>query len=253
MFLLGSFHLLSEKQYPLPAVFDSVYAQSNALFFETNVDSATSPALALSLLQRGVLPQNQTLNEVLADSVFQKVKRVLTQFGQPVELYIKMQPWLLSLMLNQLNMNHMGFKANLGLEVYFSQKAKQDRKATYALETLGQQIRLLEQLSTVNPNKLLLETIKEIENANQSFQDLLNAWQNGNARALDSLINVGLKEFPEIEAFLLIQRNENWLQKIEPLLTKEQNYLIIVGAGHLVGPKGLVEMLRKKGYTVKQL
>ncbi len=253
VFLLGSVHMLSEKQYPLPTVFDSVYAQSAALFFEVNIDSAQSPQAAGLLMRQGLLTGQETLKDLLADTVFQKLKATLNHFGQPVELYLKMKPWLVTLMLNQLNMQALKLNPQLGLEMYFSQKAKQDRKPTYGLESLNQQIAFLSQLSEINPNTLVMETIKEMETGNQTLDELLTAWQTGNARALDSLINANLKEFPEVEKILLDQRNLNWLKKIEPLLNENQNYLIVVGAGHLVGDQGLVQLLSKKGYHVQQL
>lgn len=253
VFLLGSVHMLSEQQYPLPTVFDSVYAQSAALYFETNIDSAMSPQAAGLLMKQGLLNGRQTLKDLLADSVFQKVKKILDHFGQPVELYLKMKPWLLSLMLNQLNMRALNLNPRLGLEMYFSQKVKQDQKPTHGLESFKQQIAFLSRLSEINPNTLVLETIREIETNNKTFEELLTAWQTGDAQALDSLINAGLKEFPQVGEFLLVKRNLNWLQKIEPLLKSKQNYLIVVGAGHLVGDQGLVQLLRQKGYRVQQL
>lgn len=253
VFLLGSVHMLSEKQYPLPAVFDSVYAQSAAVFFEVNIDSAQSPQAAGLLMSQGLLAGQKTLKDLLADSVFLKVKETLNHFDQPIEFYLKMKPWLVALMLNQLNMQALKLNPQLGLELYFSRKAKQDRKPTKGLESLNEQISFLSGLSEINPNTLVMETIKEIETGQQSLDELLTAWQTGNGRALDSLINVGLKEFPEVGEMLLVKRNQNWLKKIEPLLKEKQNYLIVVGAGHLVGDQGLVQLLRQKGYQIQQL
>ncbi len=52
---------------------------------------------------------------------------------------------------------------------------------------------------------------------------------------------------------LLVERNKNWMPKIEALFTRRGRALVVVGAAHLVGPDGLLAMLRSKGYIVEQL
>jgi uncharacterized protein YbaP (TraB family) len=52
---------------------------------------------------------------------------------------------------------------------------------------------------------------------------------------------------------LLVERNKNWMPKIEALFTRRGRALVVVGAAHLVGPDGLLAMLKAKGYTVEQL
>jgi uncharacterized protein YbaP (TraB family) len=51
---------------------------------------------------------------------------------------------------------------------------------------------------------------------------------------------------------LLIQRNKNWVQQIEGAMRNNKNFLFVVGAGHLVGPESVVDMLKERGYQVKQ-
>ena len=206
LFLLGSVHMLTKAQYPLPAIFDSVYSVSDVLVFEVNIDSAQSPLVAAGMLQKGLLKGRKTLKTVLSDSVFNKVRKTLSRFGQPVEMYLKMKPWLLSLMLNQLRMRQLNFDPELGLEIYFWSRAKEDDKQVQTLESLNEQIALLEKLSLINPDHLLLETITEIDQAEKMMGQLIRAWQNGNGAKLDSLINVGLKAFPEVSKFLRVNR-----------------------------------------------
>ena len=62
-----------------------------------------------------------------------------------------------------------------------------------------------------------------------------------------------MKEFPELYQRLIVERNRAWLPKIESFLSQNENYLVVVGAGHLAGKNGLIEMLKAKSYTVEQL
>ena len=81
---------------------------------------------------------------------------------------------------------------------------------------------------------------------------MMAAWQNGDADKLHELLYKSFEGQPGIEDRLLTQRNKDWILKIEEMLGKSKNTMVIVGAGHLIGPEGIVELLRQKGYTVKQ-
>ncbi|WP_457566637.1 TraB/GumN family protein [Caldithrix abyssi] len=253
VFLVGSFHLLTEDQYPLPSVFDSVYDQSAVVVFEADLDSLSSPAVVSKFLQKGLLTGDRTLKNVLSDSVFTKLKKTFEELGQPTELYLKMKPWLVALTLNQLNMARLGFKAELGIEFYYARKVKEEARPVQSLESVAFQMGLMEKLSEINADELILQTIEDIGRSETTIPELINAWQSGNARALDSLLNASFKDFPEIGVFLLIKRNQAWVEQVERFLRDDRNYLVVVGAGHLVGTEGLVELLRKKGYRLKQL
>ena len=253
VFLVGSVHLLTKDQYPLPAVFDSVYQQSDSLIFEMNLDSVNVFNSSVQIMQAGLLPSTQTLKDVLADSVFNELGKTLAELGQPMILYLKMKPWLVSLMLDQLAMQKLKFNPDLGLESFFFKKAKKDGKPIHGFETFKQQLKLLQGLAAVNSDQLILETIAEIKGQSKDLQLMLTAWRNGNASTLDSLVNAGFSAFPQLKKVLLQKRNGRWLKQIERFLHGQKNYLIVVGAGHLVGESGLVALLRQKGYTVKQL
>jgi uncharacterized protein YbaP (TraB family) len=66
------------------------------------------------------------------------------------------------------------------------------------------------------------------------------------------LLSKSFKDYPHLHDRLLIQRNKNWVQQIEGAMRKNKNVLFVVGAGHLVGPESVVDLLKEKGYQVKQ-
>jgi uncharacterized protein YbaP (TraB family) len=80
-----------------------------------------------------------------------------------------------------------------------------------------------------------------------------DAWTTGDVAALDALLNEGLKDAPTIFAKLVSDRNSAWIPKIEQMVKTGDDALVVVGAGHLVGKNGVVEMLRAKGYVVDQI
>ena len=82
--------------------------------------------------------------------------------------------------------------------------------------------------------------------------DLVKLWKAGNAKGLHELLFKSFKDYPDLYDRLLIQRNKKWVEEIETLMRENKNILFVVGAGHLVGPESVVDLLKKRGYKVKQ-
>ena len=95
-------------------------------------------------------------------------------------------------------------------------------------------------------------TLKDIDIMEKDLGDLLKAWQTGDAAKLEKLLNEAKEEAPAIYKRLVTDRNRTWLPKLEELARGKENAIVIVGAGHLVGTNGVVELLKRKGYRVTQ-
>ena len=82
---------------------------------------------------------------------------------------------------------------------------------------------------------------------------MVTYWKQGDADNLYKLLFKSFEDYPQIEDRLLLQRNKDWVLKIEKMRKEKKDMIIIVGAGHLIGPGSVVELLKKNGYKVKQL
>ncbi len=83
--------------------------------------------------------------------------------------------------------------------------------------------------------------------------EMVNAWKAGDAAGLEKMLNEMRTDAPAIFKKLVTDRTSSWVPEVNDLLHGSRNAMIIVGAGHLVGPDGLVELLRKQGVKVTQL
>jgi hypothetical protein len=95
--------------------------------------------------------------------------------------------------------------------------------------------------------------LKDLNQTRQKYADIVTAWQTGDSAALEKLMNDAVREAPAIFKRLVTDRNKSWLPKIEELLRGDKNAIVIVGAAHLVGDQGVVELLKKQGLKVTQL
>jgi len=101
--------------------------------------------------------------------------------------------------------------------------------------------------------RLLAETLKELDTQQADVTRLANAWKNGDAATVERIVLQDLKSEPRLYQRMLVDRNRDWLPKIEALVAKGSRPFIVVGAAHLVGADGLLAMLRGRGFTIEQM
>jgi uncharacterized protein YbaP (TraB family) len=100
--------------------------------------------------------------------------------------------------------------------------------------------------------ELLKTTLADLDTQSGNIGTLAKAWANGDTKGLEVLMLGAFLESPEIYERLLVERNRNWIPRVDTCIEQNANCFIVVGAAHLVGPDGLPTLLTKKGYKVTQ-
>jgi uncharacterized protein YbaP (TraB family) len=253
IYLVGSVHLLSKDYYPLNPALDAAFKDSDLLVEEVDLGAMLEPESQLRLLAKGMLPPGESLDKVVAPSTFELVKKKLAELGLPVEPLKQFKPWSLALTLMSLSWTSAGFDPNLGLDKHFYDLARAEGRIIQGLETLEFQISRFDEMTMPQQDRLLVETLKEMETGVASVTKLADAWKSGDADTIEKLALQDLRQEPEMYQRLLVERNRNWLPKIEALFNRRGRAFVVVGAAHLVGPDGLLQMLKSKGYLIEQL
>jgi uncharacterized protein YbaP (TraB family) len=253
VFLAGSIHLLSNEYYPLAPAFDQAFGQSDLLVEEVDMDEMLGPDAQLQMLTRGMMPAGQTLESVVSPQTMAEVRKRVEGLGLPMGPLQLFKPWALALTLEGLELQKAGMDADLGLDKHYFDQAKEAKKPVQGLETLAYQISRFDEMPMPVQDRLLSETLKEMDTATSSIGEMGRAWKAGDAAAIERLVLKDLKSEPQIYERLLLERNRNWLPKIEALFTRPRPAFVIVGAAHLVGSEGLLQMLRANGYMITQM
>lgn len=253
VYLAGSVHLLSSEYYPLAPAFEDAFAQADLLVEELDVAEMLAPEAQLQMLTRGMMPAGQTLETVLTPETMNNLRAKVTELGLPLAPLQLFKPWALALTLQGLEWQKAGFDAELGLDMHFYDRAKKANLTVQGLETLDFQIGQFDDMPMPLQDRLLSETLKEMATTKESVGDLARAWKTGDAPTIERLVLRDLKSEPEMYRRLLLERNRTWLPKIEALFARPKPAFVVVGAAHLVGSDGLLQMLRAKGYAIAQL
>jgi uncharacterized protein len=176
--------------------------------------------------------------------------------GLPEPAIASMRPWMVSMLVEVREMQRMGFDPSYGLDQHFLEEARQSHKPIGALEDAESQLKLLSSLPEDLQDHLLLSSLVDMEKLPHIVDLLTRAWQSGDTAAIEELINSGTREYPQLKPLmttLFDDRNTAMTAKIERFLQTPQSYFVAVGAGHLVGDKGILSQLRRKNFGAEQL
>ena len=155
-------------------------------------------------------------------------------------------------MIASLQWQKAGFDGELGLDRHFYDQARADGKRVQGLETAAFQISRLDEMTMEQQERLLSETLKDLDNELANLTTLVQAWKAGDAAEVERIVLADVKQNPLMYERLLVERNRNWLPELEKLVARPRPAFVVVGAAHLVGPDGLIALLSAKGYRVEQ-
>lgn len=252
VYLVGSVHLLTKDYYPLSPALEAAYKDTALLVEEVDMGEMLGADAQMQLLRRGMLPAGQSLDKVVSADTMTLVNKSAVELGIPVEALKLLKPWMASLTLDALEWQKAGFDADLGLDKHFYDSAKADGRPVQGLETVEFQLSMFDGMTPEQQDHMLADSIKELSTEQASVTTVANAWKAGDAPGVERIVLQDLKSDPVMYQRLLVDRNRNWLPKIEALFTRPRPSLVVVGAAHLVGPDGLLQLLKARGYTIEQ-
>ncbi|WP_045767326.1 TraB/GumN family protein [Xanthomonas albilineans] len=255
LYLLGSFHLLKPEDYPLAHEVDAAYAASTRLLFELAPKDVDSPQLGAQMLQAAQRHDGKRLQDDLDPATWQRLRRYAAGHGLPLAQMSGLEPWFVGLSISIADMKTQGLQADAGLDRHFMEMAVQAGKSVEGLESASTQIALLQGMDPVEQRQMLTEALDDAEQGATQTLRLHDAWRGGDERQLWQELGVQMKhDYPRLYQRIDVERNRAWLPRLEQRLQDGQgDTLVVVGALHLLGPDGVVEGLRARGYKVERL
>jgi uncharacterized protein YbaP (TraB family) len=254
-FILGSVHLAKPDIYPLPRKIEESFDKSAVLALEADPAKAQDTALLRQMLVAAAYAKGGTLKEHLSKETFELARREIERLGLPMESFSRTKPWFLAMSIETLEFQRLDYDPANGIDVYFAGKAA-GKKQIVELESFYYQIRLLNGFSDREQELFLFYTLKDMATLQDEIEELMAAWRTGDTKTMERLVTRTLTESPELRPIfdkLFYKRNREMTARIEQMLQGKQTVFVTVGAAHLVGKEGIIELLRGKGFTVEQM
>jgi len=253
VYLLGSIHFLKEEVYPLNQAIENAYESSDTLVVEANINELGNLDLKM-LADRAFYKTNDDIEKHVSPETYRLIEKERKTLGMPAEIIRMQKPWFLALSFQAMELVRLGYDPQHGVDYHFLRRA-QGKKTILELESLDEQLGLLSAFSDKEQEQFLLYTLRTLSSMDSQVGSMVRAWTSGDAQAMESIISDAAVHDASITPVirkLFDERNVKMTSRIEGYLNSNGSYFVIVGAGHLVGKRGLVELIKSKGYVVEQ-
>ncbi|GHA72814.1 TraB/GumN family protein [Cognatilysobacter bugurensis] len=256
VYVLGSFHLLREQDYPLPREVDEAFWDAESVVFEVAPSELERPDNPATVRRLARAADGVRLSERLDPARASALEAALAKRGLRLGQYEEFAPWLVNGQLVAGISHGAGYRHEFGVDKHLMRRAREAGKPVSGLETFEDQMRtsaaapVSEQLATL---KALLAAPDAVASA---FDALRSAWTAGDVETLDRLTRQGMKQSSPVSYRLVnTDRNNGWLPKLVELLQRPagSDTLVVVGSMHLLGDDGVLALLASRGYVAQQL
>jgi uncharacterized protein YbaP (TraB family) len=253
VYLLGSIHLLKSQDATLKPIIDETFNKTKRLVLEVDLVNESPEKMQKLILQKGINLDGKTLQQKVSKETFQWATIWANELGIDIKMLTPFKPWLAGLTMTVMHLQKLGYDPNAGVDRQLAQRAKLANKPVSGLESSESQFDLLDRLPAGLQELMLRHSLSEMEQIGKLVDDMVRAWRAGDVAAAEKLFLGSMTEYPELHEKTLDERNRNWLPQIEKFIHSGEDTLVVVGAAHLVGKNGLIELLKARGYKLEQM
>jgi uncharacterized protein YbaP (TraB family) len=209
---------------------------------------------AALVLQFGMAPSDQPLSSVLTPEENRRLRAMTKRLGAPELMFERMRPWLAAITLSMMPMLQAGYETASGVDMAIDTAADANGQRRRAFETIDQQIGFLANLSLDVQRQMLVDSLGQVDMSPAQIDGLSTAWEQGDVETLERFVVDDMREqYPDIYQVLFAQRNNAWMDVLVAELQGSGVDFVAVGAGHMLGPDGLVEQFRARGIAVERV
>ncbi len=249
-YLYGTMHVSARRVFNFGDKANKAFAESKAYAMEIDPEKAMS----LSTLTKMMMTGGTRISKLIPDSDYRFIDSVMTlSMGHGMSIFNAMEPIIVSSVLDEYGMGiSKSDSTNMAdaMDIYFFKKAKKEKKTLIGIETIDEQINALHTLNYQEQAELLLQSIQDLKKGEKNTNsDLMKFYL---AQNLDSIMAISDEEQmpPKLYKAMITDRNIRMADRMAEFIQKKATF-IAIGAMHLPGEGGVIELLRKKGYKVE--
>jgi uncharacterized protein YbaP (TraB family) len=244
-YLYGTMHVLCANDATVSDSLKLAIKYADQIYFELDMDNMGEMLGAMKYLR---MNDGKKLSELLTKEEYAKVELYFKQHAVPLPLAMmnRFKPYFISSLIGE---QMMSCEQKNGMEELIMRESKQYRKEIKGLETTQFQASIFDSIPYEKQAKDLVSYIDSIDSYKQVTMEMVEVYRQQNLEKMDSLMHKSDPGMDEYMDILLYGRNRHWVDQM-PEIMKGKCILFAVGAGHLPGEQGVINLLRKKGYKV---
>ena len=246
-YLFGTFHMLCKDDISFSKNLQQALHQSEEVYFEMDLDDPTNTLGAMFFMN---MKNGQTLKDLYTPNEFSKIEMFFKDsLKTSLTTFQKMKPSFLEVFLYP---KMMPCKNLSGVEQELLKMAGKDKKEIKGFETIAFQASVFDSIPYSQQAKSLLKSIDSMKQYRIFFDSMIKVYKSQQLDSMEAMLNSPEFGVADGMEMLLDKRNVNWVKQLKTILPGK-NIFIAVGAGHLVGKMGLIELLKKEGYTLRPI
>jgi uncharacterized protein YbaP (TraB family) len=248
VYLYGTMHILCREDAVLSPQLQTVIGRVDQVYFEINLDDLGQLFGALS---SSMMKGDTTLQDLLTKEEYAKVQSYFEKNGQGAQftMFRKMQPLFTA---SLIEVNSLPCATGSGTEELILKQARAGKKKIGGLETAEYQLSLFNDIPYRLQAKQLVQAVDSAGSGRAEMQEMIRLYKSQDLEKLYGFTQQGSLADSTLQEKLLTNRNRNWLQQFHEI-TRGKSVLVAVGAGHLGGRNGLLNLLKAKGYRLVPL
>jgi len=244
-YLLGSVHALQSSDYFRTPAIEEAIKQSQQVWFEID---PKDESFGEKLREAAKLPSGQLVQSKIHPKTYEYLRKItLSRMND----WHHLRPWAIAMLLRNPTLGNPDYR--WGVDSYIAHRARYYGKLTGGLETVDEHIRVFSDMFDAEGEVVLLQAIIHAKDEAGQFRQDVAAWKAGDAARLYAIHSGEMKEAPTVWWRLLDRRNARWVPRIEAAIRSGRPTLIVAGALHFAGPRGVIALLEERGYKIEQL
>lgn len=253
IYIFGTIHLRRPgSAWGGPAA-QAALARADTVWTEILMGEGAEQALAQQMIRYGMAPRDRPLSTWLTPDQRTRLAAAARRMNVDPAILEPMRPWLAGLMLSVLPMVQAGYDPEAGVDQAVEEAAPTGARRR-AFETAEQQLGFFSQLSPEAEVAFMMDAIDGIEEGVEDLNEMDGAWARGDLESLERMVVTDTRDqSPELYDVILVRRNHAWVETLMEELDGSGVQFVAVGAGHLLGEDGLVELLRARGVPVERV
>ena len=252
--VLGSVHL-SEQELRFDPAVDHALAAADTLVLEIAPEDLDQAGLASLSVEKGDFDDGRTLEEAVHPETWRLLEERVAAYGLQLAAFQRMEPWFALLTLQNFALEREGYAVEHGVETRLTADAEEEGKPTEGLETPAEQLGAFDALSLELQERQLREFL-ELEDGEGDLSLLLEGWRKGDAAWLERELFSDLARDPSLAPYydlFYFDRNARMARGIAERVDAGGRWFVAVGAGHVVGARGIPSLLAQHGYRVRRV
>ncbi len=243
-YLFGTIHMIGSEDYIFPASWDRALDETKQLYLELDMDD---PGMMMKMMTGSMMTGGKSLKDFTTAEEYAAIETFFRDsLNQQLAIFSKMKPMLIASIIYP-SMVRGEVKS---YEMTLVEKAKERNFEVHGIESVEDQLTMMDQIPMDSQVEMLLAYVDDFPGERERFQGLLELYVSQNVNQLYEFMTDSPEMDEETRAIMLDARNQKWISQIEAQ-AKLMPTFFAFGAGHLAGDQGVIELLKKQGYTLE--